>query len=145
MSPLGGPNPQPPANGVVDLSAMREASPEAVAEHRIAQLRSEAMLCQCGERCRDQPHQIFVWRERVLQTPKGLMPAIMSIVVHALDCNIVYELQNQPDLTIFAVRPILQTVWIDEDVALREQIEAGAAEYAERLRAQAEQPPEDAA
>lgn len=129
VSPIGQP---PPGAGAVDLSLARDAAPEMVALHRRAQNVETGFLCQCGERMRENAHQIFMWRERALAGPQGALPAIVDIKVHSLSCPIFYEMLNDPMFDVFGVRRLPPTLWMDElGEETKEMIFEAARQYKE--------------
>lgn len=110
VSPIGGP---PPSAGAMDLAALK-ALP---LEHQIAmfnqQLNQNGILCDCGERIRDEAFMVFIRKENALRTPNGTGPGLAVTLVHSQTCKKWSTLLAQEDIKIIATRRVNEVIWLD--------------------------------
>jgi hypothetical protein len=81
------------------------------------QMAQANLICECGERMRDEAYIIIVRREKMTPTPEGMGPGLGQSIVHSItDCEKFETIRNDPQTVIICWRkqktePI---VWADE-------------------------------
>lgn len=119
VDPLPG-GPAIPAGGALDLSTLKGA-PKAIADAAfIEALKASQLVCQCGERLRDDGRLLFVRRNNTIPSPQGGLPGLAAVVVHALDCEVYRSIVGDLTMTLVAIRRVTEIQWLDELVTEEE-------------------------
>jgi hypothetical protein len=111
VSPISQP---PPSAGAVDLSALKGAPKKVADEAFNQQLIAAQVLCQCGERIRDEGRLLYIRRDNTVPSPQGGLPGLGPLMVHSLECPHYLAVMADPMLKVVALRRVTEVEWQEE-------------------------------
>lgn len=118
------PGPPAPAAmaGAVDLGALRGPVKKQVEDAGLQILIQNGLVCQCGERIRDEGIMLFLVAKGIVPTPQGPQPGAQlgAPIFHSRDCPGFkaalqgLELSEGMRADAVAIRSLPPTEWLDE-------------------------------